>query len=90
MLDSFLAPKDRQLLAHAADYAKVWLTRAPDLFNVTLDNETARSAIDAYARQIAVPSKAALDSLSGDRVSFHAISLDASGKPAGAEPLDVK
>jgi glycogen debranching enzyme len=81
LLDSFLAPKDRQLLAHAADYAKVWLTRAPDLFNVTLDNASARAAIDSYARQIGVPSKDALASLDRNRVSFHAISLDASGKP---------
>jgi hypothetical protein len=81
LLDPFLAPNDRELLAHAADYAKVWLTRAPDLFNVTLDNESARSAIDSYARQIGVPSKDAVASLNGNRVSFHAISLDASGKP---------
>jgi len=81
LLDPFLAPADRELLARAAAYATVWQQRAPDLFNVTLDNETARAAVDSYARQLGVPAKAALDSLSGNRLSFHAISLDASGKP---------
>jgi hypothetical protein len=81
LLDPFLAPADRELLASAAAYAKVWQQRAPDLFNVTLDNQTARSAVDSYARQLGVPGEPALASLSGDRFSFHAISLDASGRP---------
>jgi hypothetical protein len=81
LLDPFLAPADRELLARAAAYAKVWQQRAPDLFNVTLDNQTARSAVDSYARQLGVPGEPALASLSGDRFSFHAISLDASGRP---------
>jgi hypothetical protein len=81
LLDPFLAPADRELLAHAATFAALWQQRAPDLFNVTLDNQTARAAVDSYARQTGVPAEAALASLGGDRFSFHAISLDASGKP---------
>jgi glycogen debranching enzyme len=81
LLDPFLAPADRELLARAAAYATVWQQRAPDLFNVTLDNQTARGAVDSYARQLGVPAEPALTSLSGDRFSFHAISLDASGRP---------
>jgi glycogen debranching enzyme len=81
LLDPFLAPADRELLARAAAYAKVWQQRAPDLFNVTLGNQTARSDVDSYARQLGVPAEPALASLGGDRLSFHAISLDASGRP---------
>jgi hypothetical protein len=81
LLDPFLASADRELLARSAAYATVWQQRAPDLFNVTLDNQTARTAVESYARQLGVPAKAAVDSLSDNRLSFHAISLDASGKP---------
>jgi glycogen debranching enzyme len=81
LLDRFLAPADREILARAAPYAQVWQRRAPDLFNMTLDNEHARKAVDSYAREISVPAKDALDALAGNPVSFHAISLDAAGKP---------
>jgi hypothetical protein len=81
LLDPFLAPADRELLAHAATFAALWRQRAPDLFDVTLDNRTARAAVDSYARQLGVPAEAALASLSGDHFNFHAIALDASGKP---------
>ena len=81
LLDPFLAPADRERLGRAARYAKVWQQRAPDLFNMTLDNKRARAAVEAYARQIGVPDKNALASLDGEQVSFHGISLDASGKP---------
>jgi hypothetical protein len=81
LLDPFLAAADRELLARAAAYATVWQKRAPDLFNTTLDTERAHAAIESYAQQIGVPDKDALASLGGNTVSFHAISLDASGKP---------
>jgi hypothetical protein len=81
LLDPFLAPGDRETLARAVPYAQVWQRRAPDLFNMTLDNEHARKAVDSYAREIGVPAKDALDALAANPVSFHAISLDAAGKP---------
>jgi hypothetical protein len=81
LLDPFLAPGDRKLLSHAAADAKIWRKRAQSLFNMTIGNESARAAVDSYARQIGVPAADALASLGGNTVGFHAISLDASGKP---------
>jgi glycogen debranching enzyme len=82
LLDSFLTPEDRKLLSHAAVDAETWRKRAPGLFNMTIDNASARAAVAAYARQIGVSATDALGSLGGrNSVNFHAISLDASGKP---------
>jgi hypothetical protein len=81
LLDPFIAPADRKLLSNTADAAKIWRERAPSLFNTTIDNERARAAVDSYARQIGVPAADALASLGENPVSFHAISLDASGGP---------
>ena len=81
LLDPFLAAGDRKLLSQTAADAKTWRKRAPSLFNMTIDNANARAAVDSYARQIGVPAADALAALGADSVSFHAISLDASGKP---------
>ena len=81
LLDSFVTPADRKLLSNTADAAKIWREHAPSLFNTAIDNERARAAVNSYARQIGVPATDALASLGGNSVSFHAISLDASGKP---------
>ena len=81
LLDPFVTPADRKLLSNTADAAKIWREHAPRLFNTTIDNERARAAVNSYARQIGVPAANALASLGGNSVSFHAISLDASGKP---------
>lgn len=81
LLDPFLATGDREILSHAAADATVWRQRAPDLFNMTIDNGNAHAAIDSYAKQLGVPAASALAALRANAVSFHAISLDASGKP---------
>jgi hypothetical protein len=81
LLDPFIAPADRKLLSNMADAARIWRERAPSLFNTTIDNERARAAVNSYARQIGVPAADALASLGENPVSFHAISLDASGRP---------
>jgi hypothetical protein len=81
LLDPFIAPADRELLNKTAGAARIWRERAPGLFNTTIDNERARAAVNSYARQIGVPAADALASLGGNPVSFHAISLDASGRP---------
>ena len=81
LLDPFLAADDRKLLGHSAAEAKVWRRRARSLFNMTIDNASARAAVESYARKIGVPAADALASLGGNIVNFHAISLDASGNP---------
>ncbi|HWW79752.1 MAG TPA: hypothetical protein VNY82_09150, partial [Steroidobacteraceae bacterium] len=81
LLDPFLAAGDRKLLSRAAADARIWRERAPSLFNMTIDNASARAAVDSYARQIGVPAADALAALGTDSVNFHAISLDLAGKP---------
>ena len=81
LLDSFLASGDRELLSHAAADAMAWRRSAPSLFNMTVDNNRARAAVESYARESGVPGSDALTALGQSPVSFHAISLDASGKP---------
>jgi hypothetical protein len=76
LLDPFLTAEDRKLLGHTAAAAKVWRERAPGLFNVTIDGATARGAVDSYATETGVPATTVPAT-----VSFHAISLDAAGKP---------
>ncbi|HTY48098.1 MAG TPA: hypothetical protein VMB48_00235 [Steroidobacteraceae bacterium] len=81
VLDPYLAPGDRALLAHAGSDAELWRDRAPDFFDVRLDNSGARAAIRAYARRIGVPAGAALAALGAGALRFHAISLDGAGQP---------
>ena len=81
LLDSCLTAGDRELLSHAAGYMKAWRRHAPGLFNMTVDSNRARAAVDSYARQVGVPAAEALAALGGNSVNFHAISLDASGRP---------
>jgi glycogen debranching enzyme len=80
LLDPYIEPADRKLFGTAAAAAKVWRERAPALFNTTIDAAHARSAIQSYASEIGV-SAAALASIGNIPVTFHAISLDANGKP---------
>lgn len=81
LLDPFLAPGDRKLLARAAAEATIWRRSAPPLFDVTLDNASARAAITAYAQHVGVPATDALAALGAGPVTFHAVSLDAAGRP---------
>jgi hypothetical protein len=81
LLDPFLTAGDRGLLGHTAANARAWRQHAPALFNMTIANANARAAIDSYARQVGVPATDALASLGGNTATFHAISLDTSGKP---------
>jgi len=81
LLDPFVDPADRKLFGAAGAAAKVWRERAPGLFNTTIDAAHARNAIESYASQVGVAAAAALPLLGNNPVSFHAISLDAAGKP---------
>jgi hypothetical protein len=81
LLDPFLAPGDLDLFNQADTAAKEWRQNAPGLFNMTVDNNRARAAVGSYAGEAGVPAANALASLGGNPISFHAISLDAAGKP---------
>lgn len=80
-LAPFLTSEDRALLRRATPYAQAWRQGAPKLFNMTVDNDTAHVAVDAYARQVGVSDSSALAALDKNAVTFHAISLESSGKP---------
>jgi hypothetical protein len=81
LLDSFVGPEDRKLLGNTSAAARIWRERAPLLFDTTVENEHARAAINSYAKQVGVPAVDALTSLGSNSVTYHAISLDASGNP---------
>ena len=80
-LDAWLTDAQNRLLSTAADSAKTWSARAPQLFEVRIPANEARAAIAAYAAQVGVDSRPALDALGERPLRFHAVSLDASGTP---------
>lgn len=81
LLDRYLEPADRALFERAGAMAAVWRSKAPPLFRVELAPGKARTAIGSYACSLGVPSAPALAAMGSGPVVFHAISLDASGKP---------
>ena len=81
LLEPFLTSADRQLLGRAGAEAKAWRQSAPQLFNMTIDHDAAHAAIDSYARQVGVSAANALTALGENAITFHAIALDAAGKP---------
>ncbi|MDZ5649799.1 hypothetical protein [Nitrospirillum sp. BR 11828] len=81
LLDPWLDAAARADLAKAADLAKVWRAKAPTLFDVTVPSAEARGAVAAYAAKAGVPDADALAALPDGPVRFHALSLDATGRP---------
>lgn len=81
LLDPYLSDQDRRRFAQAGEMARVWRTKAAPLFSVTLDNAQARAAISGYAATLGVPAQPALTALGGSSLTFHALSLDAEGRP---------
>ncbi len=81
LLDPYLGGEDRAQFARAAALAAVWRTKAAPLFDVAVDNASAREHIKAYAGVLGVPAEAALRSIATEPVRFHALSLAADGAP---------
>ena len=81
LLEPFLVPNDRPMLADLPRIAQVWRDRAPPLFVQTVKPDIARSAITRYAKAQNVPAAAALASIDRHPIRYNAIALDASGKP---------
>lgn len=82
LLDPYLSAEDRALFVDAGRMAKVWRAKAAPLFQVERPNAEAAASIRAYADSLGVPAAPALRSLRHGPLLFHAISLDAAGKPA--------
>lgn len=81
LLDPYLTPGARAAFARAAAMARIWRERAAPLFRVTIPAPGAARAIAAQAAALGVPARPALDAVAGGEVAFHALSIDAAGKP---------
>jgi hypothetical protein len=87
LLDPYLGERERQPFAAAAQAAAVWNEKAPVLFELELPAESAAAQIRVYAGEIGVPVEPGGD---GSRASaFHAIALDADGRPLPVLHSDV-
>jgi hypothetical protein len=81
LLDPYITAEDKTAFAKAGAMAKVWHEKAAPFFRVELPAEQARGQIEAYAASVGVPPAAAIAAIGSKPVVFHAISLDANGKP---------
>lgn len=81
LLDPYLTPADRAALARAGAMAGIWRIQAPVLFAVETPAAQAAAQVKAYASRVGVPAAPALAALKGQPLRYHAISLDADGKP---------
>ena len=81
LLDPFIVPNDRALLADLPRILSVWRDRAPSLFLQTVAPEAARASITRYAKLQGVPAAPALAATDHRPIRYHAIALDKAGKP---------
>jgi hypothetical protein len=81
LLDPYLTAEDRVSFANAGMMAKVWHDRAAPFFHIQFTPEEARQRIEAYAASVGVPSQPAINAIGNSPLVYHAISLDAAGKP---------
>lgn len=81
LLDPYLTPSDRTAFANAGALARTWRERAPELFHVTTPAREAAASVRSYAARVGVPAAPAVAALDGKPLDFHAISLDARGRP---------
>jgi glycogen debranching enzyme len=81
LLAAYTTPQDRALFDEAAGFAAVWRAHAPEAFEVRLDNADARRKVAAYAAQLHINPRPALQSLGDAPVEFPALSLTADGQP---------
>ena len=81
LLDPYLTADDRASFARAGMMAKVWHERAAPLFHFQLSRDEARQRIEAYAASVGVPAQPAVEAIGNKPLAYHAIALDAAGKP---------
>ncbi len=81
LLTPYLDADDRALLSQAAELSRIWHERAAGFFDVDVAADTARGEISAYARDLGVSPDAALRATGDSPLKFHALALDAEGKP---------
>jgi len=88
LLAPYTTPQDRALFAQVQGFAAVWREQAPPAFEVSLDNADARRSVAAYAAQLHIDPRPALQSLGDGPLHFPALSLGADGKPVPVENSD--
>jgi hypothetical protein len=88
LLDRYATPADRAMLAALDQDAAVWRARASGLFDVALPTVEAQAAVRAYAAKTGVPAEPALRAMGDAPLRFHALSLDAAGKPIPVQNSD--
>ena len=81
LLGEYLDATRKRTLARARDWARTWAARAPALFAVDVPAAQARDEITSYARDVGVDPAPALRALAQQPLRFHALSLDAAGRP---------
>lgn len=81
LLDPYAKPADRAMLAALPRLAATWKASAPALFEQTVAAADADAAVKRFAAQQGVPPGPALAALAGEPVRYHAIALDAAGRP---------
>jgi hypothetical protein len=81
LLDDYLDAGQRRALSRARQAARIWTTRAPSLFAVTIPADRARGDITAYASEIGIDAGRGVRALGSGALTFHALSLDLEGRP---------
>lgn len=89
LLDPYCDAADRKMMTVLDGISSTWKTRAPQLFEVSVPAETARSRIAGYAAMLRVPDGAALAAVGDKPMRFYALSLNADGSPVEIEHSDI-
>lgn len=76
-----ISAEDRAMLGEAESMAQIWREKAPAMFRVSASAGEARAAVTAYAGALGVPAEPALAALGEGDLAYHAIALDAEGRP---------
>ncbi len=79
LLEPYLRAGDREQLARASAYARIWNAKAGALFEVDVPHADAVRQIASYGGQLGVSVAAAEASIDHAPIRFHALSLDADG-----------
>jgi hypothetical protein len=77
LLGPYLGGADRDLFSRAGAMATIWRAKAGTLFDVSIPNAAARRDISRYAAALNISDDAALRSVGGATLRFHALSLSA-------------
>ena len=89
LLDSYLAPADRELFSHATAMLGTWRAKAGPLFDMSVPTATARRDIADYAAALKIGDEEALRSVDDSAVLFPALALTAEGKTVPVVHSDV-